>query len=654
MRRSAALATALAVLIGAAAVSAPPASAQDPDAPRGALPHWLPTEMWVYQHWLPYDEDRLYAVLGADRGRIWRHLRNDARHNLAQLARRRGLSPRQAAVRLVGTRSLGGTVGRRERIARAERTLTQGHLSQHILFHSLHQTAIPRRARTIFGSASREEFTAQRRAELSPLQIGRLNGRTQRQITTGATRALREYARRGVRNGSFSRRQAAILLDRQLRQLPRWLGQTRYNGPPRTLPGARAELPAADFANNPSITADGSAVVFDAYRARIPEARAAGEIHVMRHTVADAALERLDTSTGTVSSYNATVAAGGTRVVYEQADGNFNFAKRYGQMNVLATDLGRGLPARNVSHDGVGLRGSRTAYNPSVSADGRHVAFEATDDGAGRRSRNGLWVRDLETGRTRLVGAGSGYGAVYEPRIAGDGRSVVFTAGDAASDGHTLVYLRELAARPRTVLVSQGDGPADADAHEPAVSHDGRIVAFTSRAGNLGGGPRGITRLYVRDVAAGTTRALTRDGTAFHPAISPDGRWIAFGYRATRDPLRSEIRLIDTESGAERVVWAGDGYASEPAVSADGTRVAWSSTAAEGKPAGIPGVFLADLAAGTVRLLSTHAPLAPPAAPAASRPAASPTATAGGPTAASGHAAVARSAHADRVCLLAA
>jgi Tol biopolymer transport system component len=616
--RTAVLAAALLLAVVSGAAAARPAAAQDSDAPPDALPHWLPTEMWVYQHWLPFDEGRLYAVLGADRGRIWRHLRNDAEHDLAQLARRRGLTVRQAAVRLVGSRRLGGTVGRTQRIARAERTLTQGHLSQHLLFHSLHQTAIPRRARTIFGVASREEFTALRRAELSPLQIGRLNGRTQRQIAADAARALREYARRGVRNGSFSRRQADLLLDRQLRQLPRWLGQTRYNGPPRTLPGARAELPAADFANNPSITADGSSVVFDAYRATIPEARAAGEIHVMRHAVADGRLERLDTSTGTVSSYNAAVAAGGGRVVYEQAAGNFNFAKRYGQMNVLVTDIAGGLASQNASHAAAELRGrARTAYNPSISADGRHVAFEATDDGAGGRSRNGLWVRDLRTGRARLVGAGSGYGAVYEPRIAGDGRSVVFTAGDAAADGHTLVYLRELTGARRTVLVSRGARPADADAHEPAVSHDGRFVAFTSRAGNLGGGARGVVRLYLRDVAAGTTRALTRDGAAFDPAISPDGRWVAFAHRTTADPLRSQIRLVDVSSGAERVLWSGDGYASEPAVSGDGTRVAWSSTAAEGKPGGIPGVFLADLAEDTVRLLSTHAPLAAakPAAP---------------------------------------
>ena len=592
----------IALAVGVLVLAVPAAQAQDSDAPPGALPHWLPSEMWVYQHWLPYDEQRLYTVLDADRGRIWRHLRNDAVHNLAQLARRRGLTAGEAADRLVAPLSGRVTPAQLARLrARALRTLTQGHLSQHILFHSLHQTAIPRRARTIFGTRDREEFVGLRRAELSPLQIGRLNGRTQAQIERRARAALREYARRGVRTRAFTARQARILLDRQLRQLPRWLGQTRYNGPPRTLPGSKADLPQADYANNPSITADGAVVVFDAYRAKIPEARALGEIRVVRHSLPAGKVREIGASRRPNlprSSYNSQIAAGGGAIVYEQAEGNFNFAKRYGEMRVI-------VGGRAISH--IGIRGSRSAYNPSISADGRRVAFEATDDRAGG-SRNGLWVRDLDSGRAVLAGAGSGYGAVYEPRITGDGRAVVFTAPDAAADGHTLVYLRRVARRT-TTLLSRAAEAADADAREPAAAHDGSKVVFTSTAGNLGGGARGTSRLYLRDVAARTTRALTRTGFAFDPAITPDGRFVAYAYRADRAALRSEIRMVDTLTGTEVVVWSGDGYASEPAISADGTRVAYTSTAAEGKPPRVPGVFVRDVAAGTTRLLSTHAPL---------------------------------------------
>jgi hypothetical protein len=63
----------------------PQIASLDSDAPAGSPPHWLPGEQWVMQHWLPYDEQRLYSLLGVDRGVIWRQLRDDTR-NLAQLA----------------------------------------------------------------------------------------------------------------------------------------------------------------------------------------------------------------------------------------------------------------------------------------------------------------------------------------------------------------------------------------------------------------------------------------------------------------------------------------------------------------------------------------------------------------------------------------
>ena len=62
----------------------PQTASLDSDAPPGAPPHWLPNERWVMQHWLPYDEQRLFSLLGVDRGVIWRQLRDDTR-NLAQL-----------------------------------------------------------------------------------------------------------------------------------------------------------------------------------------------------------------------------------------------------------------------------------------------------------------------------------------------------------------------------------------------------------------------------------------------------------------------------------------------------------------------------------------------------------------------------------------
>lgn len=607
-----------ALLVGAAGWAGP-ARAQDSDAPKGALPHWLPTEQWVYQHWLPFDERRLYAVLGTNRARIWRHLRDDKAHDLGQLARRRGLTLDEAARRLVQPRLRSVSPALASRlISRARRTLDQGHLSQHLLFHSLHQLAIPDRATSIFGTPSKERYLALRRAEVSPMEIGRLYGRPQASVQSRAARALRDAAAQGVRSGAFTERQAAILLDRQLRQLPRFLGQRRYNGPPQTGPGSRPLLPPNDFANRPSITADGSTVVFDGYRATIPQAKALGEIRLLAAPLADptAPLTELTPPARLPeSTYNSQVSADGSTVVAERAAGNLNFAKRYGHMRVVAVDRGTGKLVE-ISHRG-GLQRSRTAYNPSVSADGRRFVFEVSDDGgAGGRSTNALLLFDRGTGATKRVGGGSGYGAVYEPQITPDGRFVILTAGDAGTDGRALVYRRSLATGA-TVLVSRATGPdgasADGDAREPSSSRDGRLIAFASTAGNLGGGPAGTSRIYLRDVVAGTTRlvASVPGKVALDPVLAADGAALAFTVRERGDGRRSTVRRVDLVDGSTAVVSRGSGGgASEPVLSADGRVVAYTTTAAIlGKPAGVPGVVVRDLRAGTERLLSTHAPI---------------------------------------------
>src|SRR4051794_653882 len=253
----------------------------DSDAPASAPAHWLPPEAWVYNHWLPYDETRLYRLLGITRVGLWEQLRDD-RRTLAQLAARHGWpDARRLAAALVAPEA--GRVGparlgvlRR----RALRTVTQGHLAQHLFFHSLHQFGIASEAPEIFGVTD-AEFRRLRRAELSPLAIARLHGRSPGEVQALAIAVLRERARTGVHGDAIPSAQAARLLRRQLSQLPRWLDQARYNGPPPTYRGALVQVPR-DYASNPAISADGRHVAYEAYRQKLPLAVKFGEIAVMR------------------------------------------------------------------------------------------------------------------------------------------------------------------------------------------------------------------------------------------------------------------------------------------------------------------------------------------------------------------------------------
>src|SRR4051794_3558280 len=128
-------AASLVLAVAAVLAAAPGASAHSEDslAPAGAPPHWLPPAPWVYNHWLPFDERRLYRLLRVDRGDVWQQLRDD-RHTLAELAARRGRpDTERLAAQLVAPweRRIDGARLRTLQ-HRALRTLTQGHLSQHL------------------------------------------------------------------------------------------------------------------------------------------------------------------------------------------------------------------------------------------------------------------------------------------------------------------------------------------------------------------------------------------------------------------------------------------------------------------------------------------------------------------------------------------
>ncbi|MGZ6725117.1 MAG: hypothetical protein ACXVHK_29690 [Solirubrobacteraceae bacterium] len=620
----------LAVVLAVLAMAAR-ASAADSLAPPGALPNWLPNEQWVYEHYLPYDEQRLYDLLGTTRGAIWRHLRDDQAHNLAELAHRRGLSAQRLAAALVAPRR--AAVSARElRVlrARALRTLTQGHLSQHMLFHSMHQWAIPGRSKWIFG-IDESGFFQLRLADLSPIGIARLYGHDAVLVRRRALSTLRSAARTGVSQGDVSARQAALLLDRQVRQLPRWLGQGRDNGPPPMVTPSTPLLPVGDFANHPSISRDGSRVAWDAYRAKIPDARRRGEIRVVVSNVRTG--RRVEASRTAAprpgiprSAYNSALSADGRSVVFEASEGNLNFGKRYGSMWVVMNDIAhdRSVNVSNAPREPVS---SGSAYNPSVSGDGQRVVFESTDQsGSGRPKPMALWVFDRAHASTQLIAQGS-FGATYEPRISADGGSLVFSDASAGRDGRVEVYARSLQ-DGNTVLVSRANGSrgavANGDSSQPTLSADGRFVAFASAAANLGATGRS-SRIFVRDLQRNTTKMIS-GGTgvfAFDPAISTTGRYVVFASRPAGRNGRpstdhSSVWLNDLRTGRTSLVSrangargrSADGMSTQPTVSADG-QVAFTSTAGSldpDKAPGLPGIFLRDTRSSRTTLLSTHAP----------------------------------------------
>jgi uncharacterized repeat protein (TIGR01451 family) len=127
---------------------------------------------------------------------------------------------------------------------------------------------------------------------------------------------------------------------------------------------------------------------------------------------------------------------------------------------------------------------------------------------------------------------------------------------------------------------------------DPAISDDGRYVAFKSEATNLVKGDRnGLTDVFVRDRVAGTTERVSvdsrgREGDGDNPAISPDGRYVAFESASFDGDSAEDVYLRDRVAGTtERISVSLDGGerfspADDPAVglAPGGPVVAFSSS----------------------------------------------------------------------------
>jgi Tol biopolymer transport system component len=257
----------------------------------------------------------------------------------------------------------------------------------------------------------------------------------------------------------------------------------------------------------------------------------------------------------------------------------------------------------------------RDSFGPSLSGDGRRVAFlsGATNLPAvpPRTPGTHVFVRDLAARSTVAVdvdragrpGRGTAWGA---PAISRDGRFVAFTSDAPLVPGDTDhradVFVRDLEAR-RTTSVSVGPrAPSGFDfAAAGGISRDGRFVVFLSDLPLGPGAKAGHSAVFVWDRLTNTTTWIgPADGdhaTGSRPVISDDGRVVAFEQRS---PLFGVV-VWDATVGATTCVACWDGM--PPAtvdtlsgMSADGRRIAFVRTDTSSPGVGAAGVFVHDRA----------------------------------------------------------
>jgi len=258
--------------------------------------------------------------------------------------------------------------------------------------------------------------------------------------------------------------------------------------------------------------------------------------------------------------------------------------------NIVRLPLPRGVPA-----DG-------SAVAPSISADGSVVAFAYTGAAVGNFPESIVMAWDRASGTTSVVSLYSdGFASPSrEPSVSGDGRYVAYTSDNSGivtnDNNRTSDVFRYDRQSGGTVLVSVGfGGNAAGNSGQPSISGDGSMVAFTSSANDvlLPQNNGASFQVFVRDMNAGVTRleSMASDGTPADaasrlPSISDDGQYLAFDSSATnlvpglgKAPSQAWRRNLQT--GALDLVSmtpAGGPWptaSGRPAISRDGRMVAY-------------------------------------------------------------------------------
>ena len=321
---------------------------------------------------------------------------------------------------------------------------------------------------------------------------------------------------------------------------------------------------------NAVISADGLSVAFESSASNL----VAGDSNGTRDVFVWSALTggapvRASVGSGgteyTAPSGNPTISGDGKVVAFETLNSNLtnNVAGSDSTTVVVRRDLASGsttLISRNLSG------GAADSYAPSISEDGKRIAFYSFQSNLVAGDTNGLWdifVADVTAGTLQRVSLTSTGGErnqgtesasrLVRPAISGDGRWVAYATtasnvvpGDTNDLQDVFVVDTQTGAVTRASTATNGT-QADADApigqgERLGLSRDGSWVVFTSSATNLGVATTttGLGNVFAHHRVTGETRALTAitsiGGVSGPVGLSRSGAYAAFGSSQALDP----------------------------------------------------------------------------------------------------------------------
>ncbi len=337
---------------------------------------------------------------------------------------------------------------------------------------------------------------------------------------------------------------------------------------------------------SPSISADGRYVAFWSNAANLVPSDNNGYADVFVRDRQTGQTELVSVSSSGIEAngdcFLPSISADGRYVAFESSASNLVLADINATVDVFIHDRQTGLTAI-VSVSSTGQQGNGNSSIPEISANGRYVAYQSSASNLAPGDANGavdVFVHDCDAGETTRVSISSsdqqGNGDSYRPSISGDGRYVAFSslASNLVLDdtnGTVDVFVHDrLTKTTERVSVSSIGQQATADCHFSSISTDGRYVAFHSNASNLVPGDTDGLDVFIRDRETSTTERVSdtysgepSNGGSYFAAISGDGRFVAFTSSASnlvpwdthhisnvfvRDRLAGQTSLVSVSS----------------------------------------------------------------------------------------------------------
>ena len=345
---------------------------------------------------------------------------------------------------------------------------------------------------------------------------------------------------------------------------------------------------------------------------------------------------------GNHASGDASLSTGGRFIAFTSSATDLVAGDTNGKEDVFVRDTLTGTTVLASQSSG-GAHGNGDSDEPSISPNGRYLAFRSTATNLVTGDSNAVadvFLRDLVAGTTirasvRNDGSQSTGGTVAGPSVTADGEGVLFestadqiTTNDSNGKADVFIRLLDQHVTERVSVTSTEAGIATGG-YQPAMSSNGRYVVFTASTGQIDALDVDThSDIYLRDRTLGTTEKVSfgfggseADGTAHSAVVSDDGRYVTFPTSATNmfgisgSPAGDNIYRKDrqhpvdaTQVDINDASFPTDGTSSSPSMSADDTKVVFSSAATDlvdGDDNGYSDVFLRNLTTEKTTLIST-------------------------------------------------